>query len=171
LVFCIFFGLCYGFELVVLAIGKILIALHNTRQMIKGTKNLVSCRYSVWVVITVIIGVLQGCALFSIGGYGPDKQSREDFERRVEVAFRLQNRMTSEVMVLQSDGTDPQQHEPIIRAEQVMEKSCSYLNEYASRDIDGLSKSLLLLWHVENSVVDCEVAARKVEGLLKTHQR
>lgn len=79
--------------------------------------------------------------------------------------------MTSEVMVIQSEGSDPQFHAPIIQAEQVMEKDCSYLNEYASRDIDGLSKSILLLRHVETSVVACEVAARKVEELLKTHQR
>jgi hypothetical protein len=117
------------------------------------------------------VGLLEGCASFSIWGYGPDGQTLEEFERRVETLFRLQNRMTSEVMVLQSDSTDPQQHEPIIVAEQVMEKNCSYLNEYASRDIDGLSKSILLRRRVENSVVDCEKSARKVEELLKTHQR
>ena len=118
-----------------------------------------------------IAAFLQGCAPLSIWGYGPDGQSRKDFERRVEAAFRLQNRMTSEIMVLQSDGSDSQYHAPIIQAEQVMEKNCSYLNEYVSRDIDGLNKSFLLQRHVENSVVDCELSAQKVEELLKGHQR
>jgi hypothetical protein len=114
----------------------------------------------------VILAFNQGCAL----RYGPDDQNREEFEHRVEAAFRLQNQMTSEVMVIQSDGSDTRQHLSIIQAEQLMEGNCRYLNEYASREIDGLNKSLLLLKRVENSVVDCEKSARKVEELLKTHQ-
>lgn len=112
--------------------------------------------------------VLQGCSTF-MGKYGPDGQSREDFEQRVEEAFRLQNRMTSEVMVIQSDGSDPKQHEPIIQAEQVMEKNCRHLNDYVSRDIDGQNKSFLLQRRVENSVLACETSAQKVEELLKAH--
>ncbi len=123
------------------------------------------------IVAIAIASLLHGCASFSVLRYGPDRQLREDFEQRVEAAFRLQNRMTSEVMVLQSDGSDPRQHQPIIIAEQLMEKKCSYLNEYASRDIDGLSKSFILLHHVENSVADCESAAQKVENLLELHQQ
>jgi hypothetical protein len=79
--------------------------------------------------------------------------------------------MTSEVMVIQSDGTDAKEHLPIIQAEQLMESNCRYLNEYASREIDGLDKSLLLLKRVENSVADCEKSARNVHDLLKKHQR
>lgn len=152
-------------------IGKKVVALHNTRQMKKGVKNLIISRPFVPIIFIAMTALLQGCTALSIWGYGPDDQSRDDFERRVEAAFRLQNRMTSEVMEIQSDGSDSQYHAPIIQAEQAMEKNCSYLNEYASRDIDGLNKSILLLRRVENSVVDCEVAARKVEKLLKTHQR
>jgi hypothetical protein len=118
----------------------------------------------------VIAVLFQGCATF-IGRYGPDGQSRDDFEDRVEAAFRLQNRMTSEVMVIQSDGTDPQQHEPIFQAERVMEKNCHDLNDYVSRDIDGKSKSFLLLRRVQDSVSACETSAKKVEELLEMHQR
>ncbi|CAG7855951.1 hypothetical protein MCAMS1_00274 [biofilm metagenome] len=119
------------------------------------------------VVLLAISAINQGCAL----RYGPDDQSREEFERRVEAAFRLQNQMTSEVMVIQTDGTDNKEHLPIIQAEQLMESNCRYLNEYASREIDGLNKSLLLLKRVENSVVDCEKSARNVDELLKIHHR
>lgn len=119
------------------------------------------------VIFTVYTSLL-GCA--PLLGYGPDGQTRDDFERRVEAAFRLQNQMTSEVMVLQSDGTDPKEHAPVIQAEQFMEASCSHLNEYASRDIDGLNKSLLLLRRVENSVAACEKSAEKVKELLERHQ-
>lgn len=117
----------------------------------------------------VIVVIVTACT--PLWGYGPDRQSREDFERRVEKIFKLQNRMTSEIMIIQSDGTDSQEHLPIIQAEQAMEKNCSDLNEYASREIDGESKSIFLLRRVENSVTNCELAARKVEELLKMHQR
>jgi len=120
--------------------------------------------------IALIFGLTQGCAPFW-GGYGPDKQPRKDFERRVEAAFRLQNKMTSEVMMLQSDGSIANEHAPIIQAEQIMEKNCSYLNEYVSRDIDGKNKGFLLLRRVQNSVANCEKSAKNVEEFLKTHQR
>jgi len=128
-------------------------------------------RFSVTFFTLAVASLLQGCMSLSVLRYGPDRQVREDFEQRVEAAFRLQNKMTSEVMVIQSDGSNPRKHEPIIVAEQLMEKHCRYLNEYASRDVDGQSKSLLLLRHVETSVVDCESAAEKVEELLEEHQQ
>jgi hypothetical protein len=154
----------------VLVIGKTMIAPHNTYRIREGTKNLVVYKYFVWVVIATIIGALQGCAAFSMGGYGPDRQSREDFERRVEAAFRLENRMTSEIMALQGgEDVGVENYEAVFQAEQVMEKNCNDLNDYVSRDIDGLSKGFLLLKRVENSVVGCETAAHRVEELLKAH--
>ncbi len=126
-----------------------------------------SCKPWLYAVIFIVFVTLAGCA--ALRGYGPDGQTRDEFERRVEAAFRLQNQMTSEVMVLQSDGTDPKAHAPIIQAEQFMEAKCAHLNEYASRDIDGLSKSILLLRRVENSVAVCEKSAQKVKELLKQH--
>jgi hypothetical protein len=133
----------------------------------KGAKNLLMSRFSVCVAVIAVL--LQGCAPFSIWGYGPDGQSREEFERRVEAVFRLQNRMTSEVMVLQESDAASKDQDAILQAEQVMQKSCGYLNEYASREIDGLNKSLLLQRRVENSVADCESSAHKVEALLNKH--
>jgi hypothetical protein len=131
---------------------------------------LIISRCYVGVSALAIAVLFQSCATF-MGRYGPDGQSLEDFEDRVEAAFRLQNSMTSEVMVLQSDGTDPQQHEPILQAERVMEKNCHDLNDYVSRDIDGKNKSFLLLRRVQDSVLACETSAQTVEELLKIHQR
>jgi hypothetical protein len=137
--------------------------------MMKNTKDLLIHGPYNAAVIALLSMSLHGCAAF-LWGYGPDGQSREEFEHRVEAAFRLQNRMTSEVMVIQSDGSNPKEHEPIIQAEQVMEKNCNDLNEYVSRDIDGKTKSILLIRRVENTVLACETSAQKVEELLKTHQ-
>lgn len=129
--------------------------------------NLDTNKNTLKAVSIVILVVIQSCAMT----YGPDHQGRDEFERRVEAAFRLQNQMTSELMLIQSDGSDLKEHAPIILAEQVMEQQCRHLNEYASLDIEGVNKSLLLLKRVENSVVDCEKSARKVEELLKKHRQ
>lgn len=135
--------------------------------MIKGTQNLLIDRRWIGGATFVIAVLLQGCMPFSLGKYGPDEQSREEFEKRVEAAFRLQNRMTSEVMVLQDDGIGTKDQEAILQAEQLMEKNCNDLNEYVSLDIDGLSKGLLLQRRVEKSLLGCEMAAHGVEVLLK----
>jgi galactokinase/mevalonate kinase-like predicted kinase len=135
--------------------------------MMKGTKNLLINRRCVGIATCVIAGLLQACMPFALGKYGPDDQSREEFEQRVEAVFRLQNRMTSEVMVMQEGDMSAKDQEAILQAEQLMEKNCGYLNEYVSRDIDGLSKGLFLQRHVEKSVLDCETAAHNVEVLLK----
>jgi hypothetical protein len=136
--------------------------------MTKYTKKLITNSYGKAIAFLAVL--IQGCASF-IWGYGPDRQPREEFEHRVEAAFRLQNAMTSEVMEIQSDGSNPKEHEPIIQAEQFMEKHCSDLNEYVSRDIDGQNKSILLLRRVEKTVANCESSAKQVEDLLKNHQR
>ena len=151
-------------------IGNFVFALHNTRQMQNNAKHLLIFGCHNRLSIVVIAATLQACASV-LGKYGPDEQSRAEFEQRVEAAFRLQNRMTSAVMEIQSDGSDRKQHEPIIQAEQIMEKDCSHLNDYVSREIDGKSKGILLLRRVENSVEACEDSAEKVEELLNEHQR
>lgn len=115
--------------------------------------------------------LLTACSSLILGKYGPDGQSLAVFEKRVEAAFRLQNKMTSEVMLIQDAELPTQNHEAIMNAEQTMQTKCSDLNEYASRDIDGLSKSLLLQRRVEQSVVACEKAAHSMETLLNTHHR
>ncbi len=110
---------------------------------------------------------LLGCAAPFSGGYGANGQSKEEFARYVEDVFRLQNSMTSEVMMLTESEDDLQNHVTLIKAEQHMHKICAPLDEYASRDSDGLSVGLLLSHNVEKSAVDCERAARQVESLLK----
>lgn len=101
--------------------------------------------------------------------YGPDRQPRDEFEHRVEAAFRLQNTMTSEVMDLQDVSQDVEQ-DAILQAEQVMQIKCRYLNEYASKELDGAGTGIVLLSRVEDSVADCEAAAQALQVLLKQHQ-
>jgi len=104
------------------------------------------------------------------GGYGAKGQSKEDFVHYVEEVFRLQNKMTSELMLLSGNDEIAPLDASLSQAEQQMQTKCVHLNEYVSRDIDGLSTSLLLRKRVEISAMDCEKAAHVVEVLLKNAQ-
>ena len=116
--------------------------------------------------IFIMAPPLSGCALPFFGGYGEQGMTREEFTRYVEDVFRLQNSITSEVM-MQLEGDDTKKHEALLQAEQDMQGACRPLNEYVSRDIDGLSTGLFLRRRVEKSAIDCERKAQKVKSLLK----
>jgi hypothetical protein len=108
--------------------------------------------------------ILSGCSIPFFGGYGANGQSREEFTRYVESVFRLQNSMTSEIMeFLETDNTN---HDDLLQAEQHMQEACASLNEYASRESEGLSIGLFLQRRVEKSAIDCEHAAQNVKSLL-----
>jgi hypothetical protein len=115
--------------------------------------------------LMLIMLMLSGCATPFLGGYGAKGQSREEFTRYVEGVFRLQNSMTSEIMAfLETD--DAKNHDDLLEAEQHMEEACGPLNEYASRESEGLNIGFFLSRRVEKSAIDCEHAALKVKSLL-----
>jgi hypothetical protein len=130
--------------------------------MVKKDKNLVN--FPILKLMSIML-MLSGCATPFFGGYGPKDQSREEFTRYVEGVFRLQNNMTSEIMLLQ-ETDDTKNYEAVLEAEQHMQEVCDPLNEYVSRDIDGLSIGIFLRQRVEKSATDCEQAALKVKSLL-----
>lgn len=109
--------------------------------------------------------LLSGCTTPFLGGYGTKGQSREEFTRYVEEVFRLQNGMTSEIMAL-LETDDVKNYDALLQAEQHMQETCAPLNEYASRDNDGLSIGFFLRRRVEKSALDCEQAAQKVKSML-----
>jgi len=84
----------------------------------------------------------------------------------VEEIFRLQNQITSEVMML-LENDEIKKPETLLQAEQHMQRACADLNEYVSRDIDGLSSGLFLRRRVEKSAIDCEQAAMAIRPLLR----
>ena len=109
--------------------------------------------------------MLSGCAMPFFGGYGASGQTREEFTRYVESVFRLQNSMTSEIMeFLETD--DKSNHDDLLKAEQLMQEACGPLNEYASRESEGLNIGFFLSRRVEKSAIDCEQAALKVKSML-----
>ena len=118
------------------------------------------------IIISAIALLISGCAIPFFSGYGANNQSLDNFELHVEEIFRLQNQMSSEVMML-IESDEKNKHEALIQAEQKMQQVCADLNEYASRDIDGLSISFFLRQRVEKSAIDCEQAALAIKLLLK----
>jgi hypothetical protein len=114
----------------------------------------------------VVTTLISGCTVPFLSGYGANRQSREDFEHHVEAVFRLQNQMTSEVMML-LESNKIKNPECLMQAEQNMQQICADLNEYVSRDLDGLSSGLLLSQRVEKSAIACEQAASAIKSLLK----
>ena len=104
--------------------------------------------------------MMSGCATPFWGGYGENGQTREEFTQYVEKVFRFQNSMTSEIMAL------PETDDALLEAEQHMREACAPLNEYASRESEGLNIGFFLSRRVEKSAIDCEQAAQKVKSLL-----
>lgn len=109
--------------------------------------------------------VLSGCSIPFFGGYGSEGRSREEFARYVEDVFKQQNHVTSQIMILMESG-DIKSPQPLMKAEQHMQELCSPINEYASRDIDGLNIGFFLRRRVEKSAEDCDKATQEVEVLL-----
>ncbi|MDD5578593.1 MAG: hypothetical protein PHY16_04840 [Methylobacter sp.] len=114
-----------------------------------------------------IAALLSGCATPFFGGYGAKGQTKKEFAHYVEDVFRLQNNMTSRVMMLLESDDAIKNNYALFQAEQQMQKVCGPLNEYASRESEGLSAGLFLKRRVEKSAVECEQAAREVKSLLE----
>jgi len=110
--------------------------------------------------------LLSGCSTPLMGSYGANGQNMEEFTKYVESVFRLQNSMTSAIMELQ-ESDELNNQEAVLKAEQFMQETCAPLNEYVSRESEGLSTGILLSHRVEKSAVDCEKASLNVKSLLK----
>lgn len=122
--------------------------------------------YFLRIFISAQIIMLAGCSLPFVGEIGDTGLSKEEFAHYVEEVFRFQNRMTSEVMML-SAGDEGGDFSGLLKSEQHMQQVCAPLNEYVSRDIDGLGTSLTLRRKVVKTTLDCDHAAHEVEVLLK----
>ncbi|WP_051040420.1 MULTISPECIES: hypothetical protein [Methylomicrobium] len=116
--------------------------------------------------ILMLIALLTGCAWPWAGNLSGTGLSKKEFARYVEEVFRFQNRMTSEVMMLTAtdEGND---FSGLLKSEQRMQLVCAPLNEYVSRDIEGLGSGLGLQRQVAKTAFDCDRAAHEVDRLLK----
>ncbi|MDD2864636.1 MAG: hypothetical protein PHC99_07910 [Methylococcales bacterium] len=111
--------------------------------------------------LVVNSALLLGCNTMLLGSYGEDNQTLEAFTQRVENVFKLQNSMTNAVMLMEVEPSDV-----ILEAEKAMHTACKPLNEYASREMEGLSSDFALQKQVEQTAVSCERAAKQLQSLL-----
>jgi hypothetical protein len=116
--------------------------------------------------LLMLVYLSAGCAVPLVGRISGTGLSKEEFARYVEEVFRFQNRMTSEVMML-TTAEEGENYSVLLKSEQHMQQVCAPLNEYASRNIDGLSNGLSLQRQVVKTAMDCDRAAHEVELLLK----
>ncbi len=135
--------------------------------ILSGTRILINFRR---LAVALMALLLTACTSSLWGGYGDDGLSKEEFTRYVENVFRKQNNLTSQAMMLMEGDADNNEYAPLLLAEQNMHKACRFLNEYASRDKDGLSIGLLLQRDVEKTAPDCEKTAKKLAALLANQQ-
>lgn len=105
------------------------------------------------------------CSSTVLSAHSDSHIDKLPFPRYVENVFRLQNSVTSEVMML-LDSLDAKNQATILLAEQHMHKVCQPLNDYANRASDGLNTGLWLKIQVEHSTLDCELAAKAVQSAL-----
>lgn len=125
--------------------------------------NLVSYRLLLLLSTTL---TLSACAGTLFGGYGPNHQTKEEYIRYVEGVFKLQNSVTSEIMLMQENGEKPKNQEALFQSVQLMDKTCAPLNDYVEQEMDGQSASFFLQHSVEKSASNCEQAAKAVKALL-----
>ena len=113
------------------------------------------------VIVVVSASLLFGCNSVLLGRYGEQNQTLEAFTQRVENVFKFQNSMTNAVILMETEPSSM-----ILDAEQKMQSVCEPLNEYASREMDGLSTDFTLQKRVEKTAISCEKAAQKLQTLL-----
>ncbi len=98
-----------------------------------------------------------------LGGYGEENQTLVAFAQRVETVFKFQNSMTNAVMLLETEPSSA-----ILEAEQKMHAACEPLNQYAAREMDGLSVDFALQKRVEQTAISCENMASQLQTLLSS---
>lgn len=109
--------------------------------------------------------LLLGCNTMLLGSYGEDNQTLEAFTQRVENVFKFQNSMTNAVMLMEDDAPVA-----ILESEQKMHIACKPLNDYASREMEGLSSDFALQNRVEQTAIGCEKAALELQTVLSGTQ-
>lgn len=103
--------------------------------------------------------VVNGCALFDT------RQER----MYAEVVFRQQNKLTDRIMEA-TETLSQAQYYTLMQAELKMHDDCRLLNEYATRERDGLPVGLLFSQQVHGSIDSCSQAVDRVEKLLHAMQ-
>ncbi len=104
---------------------------------------------------------LTGCAVFhDVFGY----QSTAEY---VESVFKRQNAISTQVMMLPETELEPDDYDELLKAEVQMQKDCKLLNDYAVKEMNNESTSLMFKKQVRDSAEGCDDSVQEVEELLE----
>lgn len=84
----------------------------------------------------------------------------------IESVFKRQNAISSQVMMLPDTELSSENYEILLHAEAKMQQDCQLLNQYAVKEINQESTSLVFKKQVKDSAVGCDLSIEKVESLL-----
>lgn len=115
--------------------------------------------------LLVFIPLLASCSTLGGAGLAGNGLLGQSFSEYAESVFRLENRLTSEVMMLSdTDGTD--NLPAIVQAEQHMHQACQALNDYATQKTEGRGVGIWLPMRARQATVACENAAKTLQAAL-----
>ncbi len=111
------------------------------------------------------IPLLASCRVLGGAGLAGNGRPGQSFSEYAENVFRLENRLTSEVMML-SDTDGTANLPAIVQAEQRMHQACQALNDYATQKTEGRGVGIWLPIRARQSAVACENAAKTLQAAL-----
>jgi hypothetical protein len=85
----------------------------------------------------------------------------------VESVFKRQNAISTQVMMLPDTELSTENYETLLKAESTMQRDCQLLNDYARKEINQESISLLFKKQVKDSAKGCDLSIEIVESLLE----
>lgn len=118
-------------------------------------------KYYRFCVTLLAANALTGCAVFhDVFGY----QSTAEY---VESVFKRQNAISTQVMMLPETELEPEDYDELLKAEAQMQKDCKLLNDYAVKEMNNESTSLMFKKQVRDSAEGCDDSIQEVEELLE----
>ncbi|NOQ34842.1 MAG: hypothetical protein GQ569_03000 [Methylococcaceae bacterium] len=117
-------------------------------------------RYAFYGVLLSLNG-LTGCAVFN------EIFEYESTAEYVESVFKRQNAISTQVMMLSGTELEADEYEELLQAEAKMQQDCKLLNDYAVKEMDRESTSLLFKKQVKDSAEGCDLSIEEVESLLE----
>ncbi len=84
----------------------------------------------------------------------------------VESIFKRQNAMSTLIMMLPDSELSAKDYDTLLQTEAKMQQDCQLLNDYAVKEMNHESTSLLFKKRVKDSAENCDLSVDEVESLL-----
>ncbi len=122
-----------------------------------------------WIEKKIIIIFLPILICFQLTGcmtLGESFKVKQSISEYAEQLFKRQNFLTQQVMMLFEVDITEENEKKVYQAESQMHDACHLLNEYATREMDGIKMSVFFRKRVQSSFDQCEETVKKMESIL-----